>query len=243
MKRYENTILDEDKLKHLLETDYSDFDPDDKPIYRSIDATENFLLVKSITDRPSAYIKHNYYTLLIKNLPSWSKYPKRQFICSTTFRYFGDTMYRVIPKNGAKIAVCPEYDIQANFKYNNKLGKELINDSFNGLSNINNYLYDLDIKYDNWETFVKSLGDTHLELKQYLELKQLLKQSLGETLGETSNLEIKLKYTNINELDRLINPDLGFEVYDYKDYVVQNFTNKEVWLDSDILLVPFNYFD
>jgi len=224
LKWYENIILDDDNLKHLLETDYSDFDPDDKPIYRSINMREKYLLVKSIAERPSAYIGHNYYTLLINYLPSWKEYPHRQIICSTTFREFGDTMYRVIPKNGAKIAVCPDSDIQDPFK-SNKLGKELLDDNFYGLSEINNYLYDLDIKYDNWETFVKSLGETHLEMKKF---------------NSVSKLDIK--YTDINELDRLINPDLGFELYDYKDYAVQDFTNKEVWLDSDILLVPFNYF-
>jgi len=226
---YKNKELTKKELNELLKGDFSDFNPDDKPIYRSVELVQRYTLVKSISDRPSAYIKSNYYTLLINNLPSWSEYPKRQFICSDKPTWFANYMYRVIPKNGAKIGICPDSDIQDFFSEENKLGKELLKDGFRNLSGINIFLKELNIETFSWELFLETLEHKH--------------ELVSDLYYENKDKEKQIKYTNINELNRLINPDLGFEVYDYKDYAKnKNIEGKEVWLDSDIILVPQYYF-
>jgi len=261
---YKNIELDEDEVKKLLDgPEYSDFNPDDKPIYRSFHFPFEYGIMKNIKERRSAYAD-NYYTLLINNLPSWKEYPKRQIICTDVpFRYRANNVYRIIPKNGAKIGICPSDDIQADFP-SGKLSDELKLDGIFNLSQFNDILLYIPYKYEtiknkkpkslntfpdnNWKTFINNLkkyNEKYIELKSDSEIYENHKEYIDKVI----------KYTDINELNRLINPELGFEVYDYKDYAkaelkepfnmmhYENSYQHEIWLDSDILLVPQNYFD
>ena len=90
-------------------------------IYRGINNNKEALLVdpKSGSPRESANTS-NHYTLLMDNLPSWKKFPKRgrSLIC-TTFqgRTSGHGIgYAVFPYDGSKIAVASKEDIWFSFK-------------------------------------------------------------------------------------------------------------------------------
>jgi len=97
-----------------------------QPIYRGVDDyTENYYTItpSDFDERTSPYADHNYYNLLLSNLPSWSSYPKRNksIICTTDInnaerRAHRKHPYYVIPTNSAKIAVCPANDIWYSFQ-------------------------------------------------------------------------------------------------------------------------------
>ncbi len=61
----------------------------------------------------------NYYTLLLDNLPNWQSYPKRSksVVFTTEWKNAAarGTIYRIFPKNGYRIAVCPSDDIWSSF--------------------------------------------------------------------------------------------------------------------------------
>ena len=72
--------------------------------------------------RGSAYAKNNIYTTLFSEmLPSWKDYPKRNMSIIMTNSYnraedYNDKIYNIFPHNGAKIGVCPGYDLWYSFK-------------------------------------------------------------------------------------------------------------------------------
>ena len=64
---------------------------------------------------------YNYHTLLMDNLPEWSRFPKRSksLICSTdqaTAAGFAHSNFIVFPYDGAKFGICPKRDLQYSFK-------------------------------------------------------------------------------------------------------------------------------
>ena len=72
--------------------------------------------------RRSTYAGSNYYTLLLDNLPSWKKYPKRglSLICSTDEIKAGEyggshNVYVVLPVDGSRVGVCSSHDIFFSF--------------------------------------------------------------------------------------------------------------------------------
>src|SRR5271168_3608736 len=94
---------------------------ENKFIYKGFNTNlgHNFLLTDpSQKERKSANTS-NQYTLLMDNLPAWKEYPKRSrsLVCSTSSdraASYGN-VYLVLPFNGARIGICPEYDIWDSF--------------------------------------------------------------------------------------------------------------------------------
>ncbi|VVC05803.1 Uncharacterised protein [uncultured archaeon] len=88
----------------------------DKVIYKGMPSMDKnaFFLDPSLYERHSVGTS-NYYTLLLSNLPNWKKYPRRNhsLICTTNYwqaiRY--GKLFLVLPVNGAKIGICPKFDI------------------------------------------------------------------------------------------------------------------------------------
>lgn len=72
-------------------------------------------------NRVSPYASYNYYNLLMSNLPSWSKYPKRNKSIIGTTDYSDaegrnqGNPYLVIPKDGTDVGVCSDRDIWDSF--------------------------------------------------------------------------------------------------------------------------------
>jgi len=269
-KKYENEYLDEDATKNIINNFCSDFNLDDKPIYRSIQESRDFILVKRRELRQSAYSK-NYYTLLINNLETWSKYPKRQHICYNNNISFNFELYRVIPFNGAKVGVCIGDDIQAPFLENTDITKEMIGDDIESFINLTRFIGNFDYKLSrlyelpqgtfsvseiDWYQFKEDIKKVH----EYL-LNNKIDWDKKSTDETTKKLYIEefnklIKYSDINELERLIKPEpLSFEVYDYKDYAKTELDGpkislhgyhkpvREIWLDSDILLINEKIYD
>jgi len=279
----ENKLSDEQFFK-MLKNECSDWSPTDKPIFRSINLFDPIYHVTNTDERKSAYTYKNYYTMLMNNLPSWSKYPKRQHICTNTaFKYKGNT-YRVIPFNGAKIGICPGDDIQAfTFPKTKTKNAELLVDynitELNGLTGYygGGFIYSkftsvLDkLGYHKYE----DVGDDRQELddKDYnhfksqlneimIGVKSLLEEedSSGyDKLKNNLSLEEKkfLDLMDIDNLNKILTPEeLEFQVLDYNEYKTKDlggaidnlhynsaWNQREIWTDSEILLVKEDVYD
>ncbi len=118
------------------------------------------------SDRASAFATSNHYTILLDNLPSWRKYPKRsKSVIATTDEEGADQRggtLIVLPYDGADIGVCPEDDIWYSFseldmnRPSNNL--ENLNEWFqlNGFSDTKKLLSELmDVNNKNYEDHLK----------------------------------------------------------------------------------------
>jgi hypothetical protein len=119
----------------------------------------------------------NQYTLLMSNLPSWKRYPRRDesLICSTARTLAGGygKLHLVLPFNGAKIGVCDSYDLWDSFvNLNNNYG-------INGPERFNLALSQADVyahSYDDMlETILKPSTKKELEYSSYNLLKSMAK--------------------------------------------------------------------
>jgi hypothetical protein len=280
----------------------SDFSFADYPIYRSVDLTGDYYIIKPSNERRSAYVNENYYTMLINN--EWTKlgFPKRTFICTNEyFKYDNQdnpNVYRVIPFNGAKIGVCPFDDIQvpfdiffnSNYYIDSVMCLNVIFKKIGSLKNFDKNYYYSDYKLLNqflsYNEETKKIKKTWQHLKLFYQLPDqnftLFKENLkknNESFQRLNDLFLNInkddiiKYYNqdeaaYNELEQTINKylyfsdydniiklfnpfDLGFELYDYKEYANtilnphdtdDSYHSKletfhEIWLDSNILLI------
>jgi hypothetical protein len=88
--------------------------------YNSYHLDSPFLFIQpSLHYRPSKNT-NNFYTALIDVLPSWKDWPKRSqsIVCTNSYstaQSYGNP-YVVLPKNQAKIAICPKNDFWVSFK-------------------------------------------------------------------------------------------------------------------------------
>ena len=131
-------------------------------IWRGIDEVVPYYLIKPLSnDFRESRNTENYYTLIINNHPSWSKFPKRQIICSTdsyTAKTYGrGNAYVVFPFDGAKIGVCPDEDIWSSFgnleaPYFNECLKNLIGKDYRTYNGLKSYLSDWKISDIDWDS-------------------------------------------------------------------------------------------
>jgi len=245
-------IIDKEDYSNLLKNECSDFNEDDKPIYRSVNLPEDFYIIRPTgIMRHSAYCCSNHYTLLMNNLPSWSKYPKRTHICSNRIFKFNNYVFRVIPFNGAKIGICPNDDIQCEFE---------IRPSSIVLHNLGIIsLIDLSFTYKqfSYENYTESGYKDAKEIddKDWNKFKQDIKREKERILSQetTTFRDITFKENvtqllNENRLNELLKPEgLGFKCVSYNEYKTmelgppeKTFHNimgmHEVWLDGTIIL-------
>lgn len=182
---------------------------------------------------PSKFVRKsantdNYYTLLLDNLSSWKKYPKRSksIVCSTNEDY-ADAYgwpYIVYPFDGSKIGVCSSIDIWESFSPLNLL------DFNNSLK----YLYQENIgevlDQNKWNTFKKQL----LELEVYLKQHKLKQHKPGKHDGLLNMIGDWKKHGLLNRIEKFLDPNRnGFMLKTAGDNLPDN---KEVWTNGNCLL-------
>ncbi len=240
-------INSEEELKKLLETDYSEAYNKAKNgdiIYRGADNyTKNCLAIEYIPGKRISESTTNIYTKLLSDIfPSWSKFPKRNRSIIASFNLENASEYGlehiVLPKNGAKIAICPDTDIWYSFSDNG---------SFNELYNFNN-------------EFVRTAAYV---LKK--PSKQIENAFIKETNDDVINLlnELNIKFLEMCKNNNIIN-SLMQDYFDewvsnpsllYSDYLenvffnnsrfkiqniseIQSDDNSEVWFEGPSIFIP-----
>ena len=112
--------IDEYEAAELFKKNCKQYKWGEQTFYRGVEGRllQPYFIDPSKSERKSANTS-NFYTLWIDNSKKWADYPKRSksLICTTqaqTAAGYG-TSYMMIPYDGAKIGVCPSYDMWESF--------------------------------------------------------------------------------------------------------------------------------
>ena len=166
---------------------------------------------------------HNYYTVLMDNLPSWQEYPKRSrsLICSTslyTARGFATgEPYNIFPIDGAKIAVCPRLDI-----WHVKLTDNL---TFVGLNGI---FRECKVSWYSYRNILDDIFQNRKKIATYLQ-DAATTTSYNKIIDDIRSSDSQEQL--ITALDNLYNPDrLGFKLFSIEQ--LPAYKNREVWIGS-----------
>lgn len=226
-----NTITEEQVVQFLL-TDFSEA-LNSQPIYRGMETNDYYIISPDKNNPRKSANTYNYYTLIINNSVPWKNFPNREIICSTSARTatsYG-LVYRIFPRNGAKIGICPDNDIWgSDFESNN------------------NALYDLfkacDITEltqfekleENYQVFLTACEWVDKD-KEELENLDIHSYGVAQVFGDYFNKKIKLIDYLANEV---------FSPKKFKVLPISSFTaavtNKEVWTDAPSLAIPTTHF-
>lgn len=209
-------------------------------IYRGISEMSDayaFVDPKGSGERKSRWADGNYYTILLDNLPSWKRYPKRKnsVVCTTGHgnaqsRGGGRGTYIVFPFDGADIAICPNEDIWISFS-NIQLN------SWNGgdLNMINHWMNRLNLKDNN-----SLIGELKKITNKNFSEEDLLNTAPKILKRHVKNwLEEDDEYSLWDWFDVSLDPkNNGFRIEKVGTPILDK--NVEVWTDSKCLLLNTN---
>jgi len=235
LKEGRSVSMDKEEIQNLLKKNCSNalaaYNKGKKLFRGYYDAKDDFLVVdpKNSKPRKSAYAKGNYYTLLIDNLPSWKKYPKRSqsLIMSSSYNkasqytFSSSTLYIVFPYDGSDIAVAPEDDIFNSFNIYKEFS--VIMDTGNSFNKL-------------LEELLSGTGEKHPD-KSWSTLKKVFKLYDKETedvLDQYHNSHGQLYNENLDKfLKKYYSGDM-LKMWD----AVMNPTKNKFRLTTDITKIP-----
>lgn len=234
--------LTQDQFHSILNRFCKEFDWNDTPIYKGMYIDGDYALTNPKGQERQSANTRNYYTTIFDNSPYLGEFPKRSqsLICSTdleTARLYGN-LYRVIPFDGAKIAVCSSSDFWHAFETNIK---------YYSLEEFNIYMGII------FEILYKKYGDEKLaEPREDRLLIEQLKYLYNtyDLYNEVESYTSDIKYFSKNDFDNFpksleelfqaFNPNNNeIKLYDYKDYSKKPYNDLEVWTDSKALLISY----
>jgi len=240
-------INSEEELKKLLETDYSEAYKkalEGDIIYRGANNYTNYCLaIEYIPGKRVSENTSNIYTKLLSDVfPSWSKFPKRNRSIIASFNLETASEYGlghiVLPKNGAKIAICPDTDIWYSFKENGPF-EELPQFNYEFVRTAA-YVLKKPLTYIK-EAFVQDSNDDAINILNELDIK---------FLEMCKNKQI-LNYLMKDYYEKwLINPSLLYSeyleniIFNSSKFKIQNISNlksngiSEVWFESSSIFIP-----
>jgi len=240
--------LTKDEFKSILNRFCKNFDWNDTPIYKGMYIDGDFALTNPKGQERRSANTANYYTVIFDNSPYLGEFPKRSqsLICSTDLNTAGTygVLYRVIPFDGAKIAVCSNPDFWHAFEKNIKYYSL---DEFNVyLGIIFSFLYD---KYDD-ENLEELREDKLLieQLKHLYDTYNLDDEIDSFCLQYPGIKDVREEFNNfpksLEELFQAFNPNNNeIKLYDYKDYSKSFLSDLEIWTDSKALLLKVDLYD
>ena len=239
----QDTKLVTDNYEQLLKENCSEYLKYHNPNYYlarlvpMLETDEAYLIDPLLHERKSIDGLPNIYTLIMDNEPEWVDYPKRK---NSLCCYYQDEepvgdYFIVIPYDGAKFGVTPQYDLWRQWR--NKLNKHGIEMS------VSTFLYLL-------EDIYKQLSGEKFETKDY----DILKQQINELDDYLKTHKIDEDEIGINRIIKIIKQENlwnfltddiftpeGFEVVDIKGLgdieVFADLDSKEVWTHSKCLLI------
>ena len=199
---------------------------------------------------------NNFHTALIDILPSWENWPKRSksLIFSNDrndVTKYGRNIFVVLPKNDAKIAVCPKNDFWSSFP---NIKKDL-------------YLYDIQQMNSQFtNTFDVLLDKKHNWLSispeeiQHIfnEISNVDYETLVKTLASVNKslwsknayaaMEIAALFKHYNNnwislFDNVLNPETnGFEMKSLKEVYNSTESDREMFTEADCIMVEEDQF-
>jgi len=198
---------------------------------------------KKSKSRKSAYANGNYYTLLIDNLPSWKKYPKRSqsiimssgYNKATQYTYSPDAVYIVFPYDNANIAIAPSDDIFNSFKMYNEYSMIMgTGNVFNSFLNDLLFVVSKGRSDDNWNTLKKRFALFDHDAKTYIE-------TFTQSQYRSNKKDIKSLFNDnykgniLKMFDKLMNPSTNH--FRLTKDITKIPSDRECWTDSKCILI------
>jgi len=271
-----------EELYHLFKTDYSQAIEryrNGQIIYRGVRnyLGPYFIKIPGLRKSNNTY---NIYTRLFSGLlPSWDKYPQRNnsFICTTNLNKtrgyveednFTRGQYIVLPKNNAKIGICPFTDIWESFLNLTDYGiYRLYRLNYLLLNFINNVsLHNKKIFIEDDNSFFDMFNyNSDENIKKYFQqLAKHIEENIDQIIIEM-NKQVKKFNHNYSEFDKMILQEMyktknsynlltifdkilnpkknGFRLTTINNFKItekENEYGREVWTDSTCLFININ---
>lgn len=237
-------IINKDELLYLLETDYSDFNINDNPIYREVKIFNKLNIYLDDPSQRERFSIHNknYYNLLLDaclDLPKRSK----SLIGMYKGYYLGQTRFRLIPKNGAIFGVLNTPDIWNLFIETTNLSTlENFSIQFQEITKIFDFIFNGE--YDkNQNDLIKNINKIDINfINKYSNHQEFFLRHFKILFEELIENSKKNNTTNFDELKKKIkNVDITKKTY--KTLIKDKRPNYkyEVWTDSECILIDPGY--
>lgn len=218
--------------KYCLDT-IKTFVKKDIKLFRGMDGFSSTLSIDSSNINRKSANTYNVYTPIINEHLSWSNFPKRNIICSTsitTAKPYGE-LYWVFPYDNTKLGLCLKDDIWESWDIFKKYKSLFYNSS--------DFNMDLVILFnDCFGEKIKGF-DNLIQLKNICSKytkEDIIKHNkfINETFIDIIEKNMKEKETIYDFLIKIYNPD-KFNVIDYKK--INNNDDKEIWFDGKAILI------
>ena len=257
-KQTRSVELSKDQIIKLLKSgDYDTALKNKTKIYRGVNLKPDYVVIDPTKFTRLSANTANIYMTLLDTFESWKDYPKRSksLICSTSYdtaNKYGH-LYIVLPKNDAKIGICPKNDIWSSFyrtidtdlhSFNYTLNEyilKLIENEFKFKFNQN-----YGVKLINILKSIRSINkikdQCYINIKnKQIELEKYIMKSMFTDFIDNN------KYNNLYDyVETLFDPVKNhFKLINikYLDNVVDNYSSRECWTDSKSLLIYKESYD
>lgn len=248
---YENKTrsvpLKEDEFLSILKNKCKNWYNNPKPLVRfkhNVDHHSIFSKINPKLSTRKSLNRHNYNTMLMDNLPSWSEFPKRsesiifynKIIGSMSGASgFGNKFYFVIPFDSAKIAAAPSDDL---WNSKNKDISLSFDESFSEM------LDTIGAPDNNYEEFIRYMNKTDPKDLKSRGLESYLFSKIHKEYNRYKENDFNTFMDFFNYLLRPNNFKRDFDNKNQDGYEVLDYTqtiNKkhklECWTDSECLLI------
>ena len=247
-------------------------------IYRGLRHTNSkFIYIKPSQVERSSKNTKNVYTALIDILPSWQDWPKRSrsVICSDNTEYakgyIGPSeiysfskiklgaLYVVLPKDGSKIAVCPQEDIWDSFDVIKERWRsdnmDEFNHSFDGI-------FQESYKWATGDYYNEKIGELNGESMDFFlhhiegvitpvslrRVRDFVNSMYRDIIEDMVEYKFGAKKSWIEYFDGLMNPKNNqFRLHTIESYNPNQINSDtdmhEVWTDSDCLFIRMSNFN
>lgn len=258
-----------EEAKNFLKTKATEWDIKSNQIFRGVKDSKDkkySIINPSKYNRTSLMKKDNIYNVVIDNIPSWSDYPNRhQSIFGhlynpsnpnpdNTHNLYGYVNY-VIPKDNAKIAICPKSDVRYMDVGNTFIENISIMGTPDIFSVINKIFYNGGLSISKWKYILKIMNEVTLKEIQNIGDSH----SIGRIIEDDNHRVIIEKLNNVmkkegySSLWDLFNVGFSPENQDMElvNYTKENINNlkiktseeREIWTDGECLIVNPNFID
>lgn len=141
-------------------------------IYRGVDVYDTNFFYQPVMQpgtRKSANVA-NWYTLIMDNVPEWSKFPRRSasVICTTDPIMSSDygVTFNVLPFGNPIIGICPREDIWLSFPRLKTVDMESLQELLDALETLENIYLDKPLSQDTWPDFTRGLQELSQKILQ-----------------------------------------------------------------------------
>jgi polyhydroxyalkanoate synthesis regulator phasin len=184
------------------------------------------------------------------NSPEWKEYPRRDHICSTDLGGTHDygVSFMVVPKNGAKVGVCNDFDIWSSGNKELHKPSETLDSINSEMTNVIDQVRKmLEMNTDKSLRYVKDIGQ-FAELVDEID-KELAKAGVDKianainkeghirSIGREILISLR-KHGSIKEmLFAVYSPkSLGTEIETFPLFLRES---REVWVDGEVLFIRY----